>query len=571
MRVSNKLYQNENFFRYCSICTLLSCLSPKTLTPKFLNTAAPSNSINRIFSLAGSSPLRKRPVLSVPYSGSSSILRFGLSSLQNKLYCSSSSSGLAASCFFYPFSPVNNHFLVVSLRGLPSRFKFESHFCYSLTTSFKRSLDSLTHNSHNVCSESGWLRCGKVVRCYTVSSSNSTFDSGYAVESEVQRNNSPRKFVVEVVDIVRNNGEDLESRLTMLHSRLNTYSITEICELLNAQKISGLRFFEWMWSNDPKLHKTAGVCSLIIDNLGRLEDYGTMHAWFRKFTSENICLTYEAFGFLPVLAPTDVSLKESTKRVLDLLNEVGGSCRSSGVCALIEMFCKLHLFEMARHVIKVSGSKYSYYCLLIREKCRSGLIEDAHNIIREMRRAGCSPNTTVYNYLLGSLWKNCRMNEASALLDEMKENDIPPDEITFEIFINFACSLGNMDTVHQLLCQMMAQGLEPRLSTHACIIKTLFAAEKYDAAYKHAADSSVIYKTSSNMIYSLMAKLYQEKGDIMSAQNTLVDMMQKGLKPDFSVYRKIVKQLRRTGRAALAGDLESRHSKFIIKSHVARL
>lgn len=563
MRITNKLYQNQNSFRYRSICT--------PLTPKSLNTAVPSNSVNRIFSLTGSSPLRKRPVLSVPSYGSSSILHFGLSSLQNKLYCGSSSSGLAANCFFYPSSPVNNHLLVDSLCGLPSRFKFESHFCYSLTSLFKRSLYSLMHNSHNVCSESGWLHCGKIVRCYTVSSSNSTFVSDSAVESEVQRNNSPRKFVVEVVDMVRNNGEDLESRLKMLHSRLNTYSITEIFELLNSQKISGLRFFEWMWSNDPKLHKNARVCSLIIGNLGRLEDYGTMYAWLRKFTSEKICLTYEAFGFLPVLAFTDASLKESTKRVLDLLNEVGGSCRSSGVCALIDMFCKLHLFEMAMHVIKFSGSKNSYYCLLIREKCRSGLTEDAHSIIREMRRAGCAPITTVYNYLLGSLWKNCRMNEASALLDEMKENDIPLDEITFEILINFACSLGNMDTVHQLLGQMVAQGLEPRLSTHACIIKSLFDAEKYEAAYKHAVDSSVIYKTSSNMIYSLMAKLYQQKGDIMSAQNTLVDMMEKGLKPDFSIYINIVKQLRRTGRAALAGDLESRHSKFIIKLHVARL
>ncbi|KAH6833993.1 hypothetical protein C2S53_004795 [Perilla frutescens var. hirtella] len=409
-----------------------------------------------------------------------------------------------------------------------------------------------------------------MVRCYTLSSSNSTFDSGVIVESGVERKNYQRKFVLEIVVMVRNNVDDLESRLNMMHSQLNTYSITEIFEVLNSQKVHGLRFFEWIWSNNPKLHRNACVCSLIIDNLGRMEDYGTMCVWFRKFTSEKISLTYGAFGFLAVLASTDTSLKASTKRVLDLLNEVGGSCRSSGVCALIEMFCKLHMFEMARHVMKTTGSKNSYYCLLIREKCKSGQIEDAHNIVREMKVA-CAPNTTVYNYLLGSLCKNGRLNEASALLEEMKESGILFDAITFEILINSACKLGNMDVVHQLLDQMVAQGLEPRLSTHACIIKTLFAAEKYEAAYKHAVDSSVIHKTSSNMIYSLMAKLYQEKGDIVSARNTLVDMMEKGLKPDFSIYVKIVKQLRRTGRGNLAGDLESRHSKFIIKSNVARL
>ncbi|KAL0314063.1 UNVERIFIED_CONTAM: hypothetical protein Sangu_2250700 [Sesamum angustifolium] len=231
------------------------------------------------------------------------------------------------------------------------------------------------------------------------------------------------------------------------------------------------------------------------------------------------------------------------------------------------MFCKLDLFEMARYVIKITESKESYYCLLVREKCRRGLIEDAYNVIREMVEAQCAPNTKVYNYLLGSLWKNGRIDEASGLLDEMKEIGISPDAITFEILINLLVVSGNMDHVHQLLDQMVSQGLEPRLATHACIVKTLFTAEQYEAAHKHVVDSSISYKTSSNTMYSLMANLYREKGDIVSAQNTLVKMMEKSLKPNFSIYIKIVKQLRRTGRANLARDLENRHSKFLIKSH----
>lgn len=617
MRISNISYRTQNLFRYCLNCTLLSSVSPKTLNPKTLDTALPSNSPSAISTLCRSSsgsslffssescPLQKRPFISISSSRSSSFFRFGLHSLKQKQSLGSSSSGPVSNCFSNLYLPIKNHFLIDSSSWLSSRCKIESHsryknlsVCYfssgrpskicSLTHSFLQSLGSLTlltHNSHNVCSNSGCIHCGNMLRCYTISSTNSTFNSGPAVESEVQsvanicskqlkleeRNNFPRKFVLEIVEILRNNGKDLESRLNMLHPRLSIYSITEIFEVLNSHRISGLRFFEWIRSNNPQLLKNAYVCSLIIDNLGRLDDYKTMYAWFKKFTSEKICLTYEAFGFLPVLASANSSLKESTKRVVDLLNEVGGSCRNSGVCALIEMFCKLHLFEMARYVIKITENKDSYYCLLIREKCSNGLIADAYNIIREMAQAHCAPNTTVYNYLLGSLWKNGRMDEASALLDEMKENGIPSDAITFEILINFACSLGNMDVVHQLLDQMVSQGLEPRPSTHACIIKTLFAAEKYEAAYKHVVDSSIIYKTSSNMMYGLMANLYWERGDIMSARNTLVEMMEKSLKPNFSIYIKIVKQLGRTGRANLARDLESRHSKFVIRSHAGHL
>lgn len=491
-------------------------------------------------------------------------------------------------CFCNPYLPIKNRVSVNSSSGFSSRCRTEplSH-CKKQSFSYFQSgrlskFSSLTLQSLGSLAllNSGFLHCGSSYRCFTIVSSNETFIPSPVVESEgrsianicsyqqklEKRDDFPRKFVLEIVDILRNNGAELESRLSMLHSQLSNYSITEIFEVLNSQRISGLRFFEWIWSNKPQLHRNAYICSLIIDNVGRLDDYGTMLSWLKKFTSAKICLTYVAFGFLPVLASTDSSLRESTRRVVDLLNKVGGSSCSSGLCALVEMFCKLDLFDMARYTIKITKSKRSYYCILIREKCRSGLIEDAYSIIREMVDANCTPDTTVYNYILGSLWKNGRMDKAFTLLDEMKEVGIPRDEITFEILINFVCRFGNVDDVHQLLDQMVSQGLEPRPSTHACIIKALFAAEKYEAAHKHVVDTNIIYKTSSNLMFSLMVNLYFEKGDIMSARNTLVEMMEKNLKPNFSIYIKIVKQLRRTGSTNLARDLESRHSKFVIRS-----
>ncbi|KAL8482397.1 hypothetical protein ACS0TY_028536 [Phlomoides rotata] len=537
MKISIKSYTTRKLFRYSLNCTLLSSLnSPKTLNPKNPRAAAPPNSVITIPSVCDSSsgsspfffPLQESPVLSISPSESSSVLRFK------------------------PYLPIKNRYLINPSSWFSERCKIESH----------ASNICLTPKSCNVYSSSVWPDCGNLVRYYSVSSSNGGFSSLPVVE----RNGFSQKLVLEIVDILRNSGEDVESRLNILHSRLSKHLITEIFEVLNCQRISGLRFFEWFRKNNPQLHKNAYICSLVIDNAGRLDDYETMSTLLKMITAEKICLSYEAFRFLAVWACEDSSLKESTKRVVDLLNGVGGSCRSSGICALIEMFCKLHMFEMAWHVIKVTERNISYYCLLVREKCRSGLTEDAYSIIKEMRHAHCAPNTTVYNYLLGSLWKNGRMGEASALLDEMKENGIPSDAITFEILINSACSLGDMDDVRQLLDQMLTQGLEPRTSTYAYIIKTLFAAEKYEAAYKYVVDSSVIYKTSSNMMYSLLASLYRRKGDMMSAGNTLVEMMEKNLKPDFSIYVKIVKQLRRTGKAKLARDLEIRHSKFVIKS-----
>ncbi|KAL3641486.1 hypothetical protein CASFOL_016454 [Castilleja foliolosa] len=543
MRISNQTYTtHQNLFRY--YFTFLFSISRKALNPQILHTVVPSFSHRTISSLCTSSsglsslihsesyPIRKISFLINLYSGSSSFFCNKLSAYQKKQSFNSSSPGPISKCYSNPCLSIKNHVSYNSPAWLSSRCKFESYSLYK----------------HQFL-------------CY-FSSSNGTIISGPVVESEAH--NCLPNFVLEIVDILKENGEDLESRLNTMPSKLPVHSIVEIFEILNTQRISGLRFFEWILVNNPRFRRNANFCSLTINHLGRLDDYETMFVLLKKFTSENICLTYDAFEFLSVSDPTNSSLNENIQRVVDLLNKVGGSCRNSGIHSLIEMFCKLDSFDMAKYVITITESKISYFCILVREKCKNGLIEDAHSIIREMRERHCSPNTTVHNYILGSYWKNGKTDEAFVLLDEMKEFNIPANEITFEILVNFVCSLGNMNDAHKLLDQMSSQGLEPRLTTHARIVKTLFAAEKYEAAHKFVVDSR--YKTSSNMMYSLMANLYREKGDVFSARDVLVEMMEKCLKPNFSVYLKIVKRLRKIGKGNLARDLEIRHSKFLIKS-----
>lgn len=352
----------------------------------------------------------------------------------------------------------------------------------------------------------------------------------------------------------------MASRLNVVTSSLSVYVVRETFEILNCQRVCGLSFSGWIWSNLLQMNRNARICSLIIDNLGRIEDYQSMLLLLKKFSSCSICLTYEAFSFLSV----STSLQDSTERVVALLNEARGSCRNSGVHALVEMLCKVDLFEMASYVIKITERKESYYFLLIREKCGRGLIEDARGIIKDMEEANCALTTRVYNCILVRLYKNGRVEEAIKLLDEMKESCVSPDAITFEIIIRIFCVTEDMDGVRNILDGMVSQGLEPRLDTHTAIIKSLCAAKKYDAAHKYVVESAIICKKKPiNTMYCLLAKLYLEKGDVMGAHYTLVEMMDKGIKPNGCTYMKIVDQLLRIGRKDLVGDLEYRHSQFL--------
>ncbi|PHU24864.1 hypothetical protein BC332_03196 [Capsicum chinense] len=368
--------------------------------------------------------------------------------------------------------------------------------------------------------------------------------------------------VSKIKEIIKGRGKDLKHELILVASKLSFKCVIEIFDLMNEQRISGLKFFNWLQDSHPEFHRSAYVNSLIICNCGWLDDYKTMFSLLEDFNAEQTCLTDKAFGFLTVLGSSKDSLVNSTKKVVAMLNEVGGSCRGSGIYGLIEMFCCLDLFEMATFVIEITERTTSHYNILIRKRCRAGQIEKAWVIIKEMSEFGCSPNTKSYNYLLGSLCKNDKLEYVHIVLEEMRNKGVDPDAITFETLVYHSSSRGQVDLASEFLNLMVNVNVEPRSTTHAAFLKVLLEAGEREKAYKYVIDMSAKYNHCGNTLYSLLVRLNQKKGDIMAAQSFLNEMIDKGLKPDFGIFIKIVKQLEKTSRKTLARDLRTKYSVF---------
>lgn len=404
-------------------------------------------------------------------------------------------------------------------------------------------------------------------RFFSVSSSDVS-----SVHSNIWRRKGKRvyeagtKVTSNIIEIIMRGEDDMEVKLSSVSSSmLSVELITEVFRVLNVQKVSGLRFFRWARANNPRLFSSADFCSLIISNCGWLDDYETMLLLLNEFKLANICLHESAFWFLPVFMSSQSSLINSVERLMEVLNQVGGSCRSSGICALIEMFCRLDLFNMAKHVLEISGKK-SHYDILVRERCKKGHL--ASDIIREMKEFGCEPTIKTYNYIVGSLCKQDKMNEASGILEQMQqEGGVLPDALTYEIFVHKFCKSGKMDIAKKFLDEMRNFKLEPRLETHTALLKALFKLEQYAEAYNYVIDSSETYKLSSSKLYSLLADLHQRKGDLMYSQRVMLEMMNKNHKPDFKVYITLVKKLQKIGQYPLATDLQNMFSRYLKESN----
>lgn len=385
-----------------------------------------------------------------------------------------------------------------------------------------------------------------------VSGSHASFDGNQL--------HATRKQSQQIMELIKNGPDDLELKLDAMNVRPSLSSIIRIFRSINRKKVSALRFFRWIQSSWPDLSCNPNICSLVIDNCGRLEDYETMLLLLKEFTLNGVCLTEKAFTFLTVLGS---SAMDHVNRTIKVLNQVGGSCRNSGVFSLIETFSRLGSFEMAKYVIQITEVKASYFNIMVREKCRRCDFEDVKVMIDEMRHEGLGPTTSVYNYFISSLCRNGKLREAIHVIEEMEGTDCSPNALTFEILINHYIREGKMNVATQLLDRMALIGIEPRITTHTAFIKGYFHREQQEEAYKYAVSSGVKY--SSNETYSLLARLHLKKGDTITAQKILLEMIEKGMKPSLTVHWRVLKTLRKMGEICLAQDLASSFARFNIR------
>ncbi|KAK2974101.1 hypothetical protein RJ640_020457 [Escallonia rubra] len=372
------------------------------------------------------------------------------------------------------------------------------------------------------------------------------------------------KQISEIIEVVRSDDSNLNSKLDLVGLNLSVRSINEVFRLLNSERIRAFRFFEWVRGAYPKLYFNCDVCSMMIDNCGRVDEYALMKLLLKEFTAKHVCLSEKAFGFLPVLGSSKGSLMDSIRVMIQELNEAGGSCRKSGIRSLIKMLCTVESFEMAKFVMEITERNLSYYNVFIRERCRICHFQEVYALLEEMRGACCEPDAKTYNSILGSLLESGKTAEACSLLEDMLQNGTAPDTGTFEIFIFHLCRVGRSDEARQFLRRMVSSGLEPGHTTHTAFVRGLFIAGQYEEAHKYVRDSNVKCIRSRKTAYSLLAELHLKGGNLCVASSILVEMMDKGLKPDYTVFKRVKRRLCGTGR----GHLFPVNTEFLAASQI---
>ncbi|XP_008806037.1 pentatricopeptide repeat-containing protein At5g15280, mitochondrial [Phoenix dactylifera] len=172
--------------------------------------------------------------------------------------------------------------------------------------------------------------------------------------------------------------------------------------------------------------------------------------------------------------------------------------------------------------------------------CSNGKVDKALELSKEMECNVWKHGSVVQNVLAGRLLSCGRLCEAELLLDRMKQKDLIPNNIHYDLLIKQFCVHGGIKKAIDLLNVMLKKGNLPSDISYSSVIHRLCNCKAFDHAldfhaemqYKNLAASE---ESSEALIFGLCAI-----GRTDDAKGILGKMLQYGSIPTYSMYNHVI-------------------------------
>ncbi|KAK9138720.1 hypothetical protein Sjap_009314 [Stephania japonica] len=142
---------------------------------------------------------------------------------------------------------------------------------------------------------------------------------------------------------------------------------------------------------------------------------------------------------------------------------VRGLCRLGLISSAFELFDGMGSFDCSPDVVTCNT--------LIDGFCRAKDVDRGYEFLMQIQsRTGFSPDVVSYTSVISGYCRLGRMEEASAILDEMINKGIMPSSFTFNILINGFGKIGNMRSAVTMYERMLSRGCIPDVVTFTSLI-----------------------------------------------------------------------------------------------------
>ncbi|KAJ4972199.1 hypothetical protein NE237_005298 [Protea cynaroides] len=156
--------------------------------------------------------------------------------------------------------------------------------------------------------------------------------------------------------------------------------------------------------------------------------------------------------------------------------------------SLIKGLCKANelnlAFKLKEEMLmdNTLGLDSAVYSTLITALFRAGRKAEVSDVLEEMTKAGCKPDTVTYNAMISGFCMEKDFDPAFSVLDEMKEKGCKPDVISYNIIIAKLCKEGRSREACDLFEDMPRRGCVPDIVSYRSIFDGLCVGMEFKEA-----------------------------------------------------------------------------------------
>ncbi|KAJ0457957.1 putative tetratricopeptide-like helical domain superfamily [Helianthus annuus] len=231
----------------------------------------------------------------------------------------------------------------------------------------------------------------------------------------------------------------------------------------------------------------------------------------------------------------------------------GAKLKTGGriVGALVDGLCKNDQFDKAGKLVDEFG-EFHVYDIWIRELVRARKLDGAMEFLQKTNNPEFAvryvPDVFRYNTLILRLLRENRLEEVCDLIIEMRENNVPPDELTMNIVLCFFCKAGLVDVALRLYDSRGDIGLSLSSMTLNYLMNTLCGDGSVVDAYRVLKNSLEQGYFPGKMTFSILADALckLEKLDMMN--ELFLVALENNIVLSDRVHENYINALCRTGR-----------------------
>nr|TKR99279.1 hypothetical protein D5086_0000196680 [Populus alba] len=223
--------------------------------------------------------------------------------------------------------------------------------------------------------------------------------------------------------------------------------------------------------------------STIIDKLARAKKFQAVDALLRQMMYET-CKFHESL-FLNLMKYFAKS--SEFERVVEMFNKIQPIVREKpslkAISTCLNLLVESKQVDLLRGFLldlkKDSMLKPNtcIFNIFIKYHCKSGDLESAFAVVKEMKKSSISyPNLITYSTLMNGLCESGRfgrIDEAMALLEEMKETKCKADIVTVNVLLRGFCGEGRTEEALGMLNRLSSEGIYLNKASYRIVLNSL--------------------------------------------------------------------------------------------------